>query len=150
MARVKDYQHILIATDATPDSDVVALRAARTAEFYGSRITLLHVLEHLPTDIPVTPVPPEGVDKIECFRNDARKALEALAGRTALSTAEISVAVTADSARKEITRFAREQDVDLIIIGADERHGIALFQGATTDGVIHKAHCDVLVVHIGV
>jgi hypothetical protein len=35
MAQVKDYQHILIATDATTDSDVVGLRAARTAEVYG-------------------------------------------------------------------------------------------------------------------
>jgi len=145
---MKDYKHILIATDATPDSDLVAIRAARTAEVYGASITMLHVLEHLPTDIPVEPVPPEGVDKIEWFRNYARKTLEALAERTGLSVARISVAVTPDSARKEITRFAHEQDVDLIIIGAHERHGIAFFHGATTDGVVHKAPCDVLVVHI--
>jgi universal stress protein A len=139
---------MLIATDATADSDRVASRAARIAQIYGSRVTLLHVLEHLPTDIPVEPVPPEGVDKIEWFRNHALNKLEALADRTGLSAAGITVAVTADSARKEIVRFAQEQDVDLIIIGAHERHGIVFLHGATTDGVVHKAPCDVLLVHI--
>ncbi len=145
---MNDYKHILIATDGTPDSDRVVGRAARTAELYGSRITLLHVLEHLPTDMPVEPVPPEGVDKIEWFRNHARDNLEALAARTGLSAAEIAVAVTADAARKEITRFAQEQGIDLIVIGAHERHGISFFHGATVDGVVHKAPCDVLLVHI--
>jgi universal stress protein A len=139
---------MLIATDATADSDRVASRAARIAKIYGSRVTLLHVLEHLPTDIPVEPVPPEGVDKIEWFRNHALNKLEALADRSGLSAAGITVAVTADSARKEIVRFAQEQGVDLIIIGAHERHGMAFFHGATTDGVVHKAPCDVLLVHI--
>lgn len=145
---MQDYQHMLIATDATADSDRVASRAARIAKIYGSRVTLLHVLEHLPTDIPVEPVPPEGVDKIEWFRNHALNKLEALADRSGLSAAGITVAVTADSARKEIVRFAQEQGVDLIIIGAHERHGMAFFHGATTDGVVHKAPCDVLLVHI--
>lgn len=145
---MQDYQHILVATDAADDSDKVAGRAARTAALYGSRITLLHVLEHLPTDIPVEPVPPEGVDKIEWFRNHALNKLEVLADQTGLSAAAITVAVTTDSARKEIIRFAQEQQVDLIIIGAHERHGIAFLHGATTDGVVHKAPCDVLLVHI--
>ena len=145
---MNDYQHILVATDATPESDRVAIRAARTAALNGSKITLLHVLAHMPTDMPVEPVPPEGVDKIEWFCNDARNNLEALARRTGLSAVDIAVEVTADSAKKEIIRFAHEHAIDLIIIGAHERHGIAFLHGATTDGVVHKAPCDVLLVHM--
>jgi universal stress protein A len=38
--------------------------------------------------------------------------------------------------------------VDLLVVGARERHGLALFQGRTADMLIHNAPCDVLVVHI--
>ncbi len=145
---MKDYRHILVATDAMAESDPVAIRAARTAELYDSRVTLLHVLAHMPTDMPVEPVPPEGADKIEWFCNDARNKLEALAQRTGLTTADIAVEVTANSAKKEIIRFAREKEIDLIMIGVHERHGIAFLHGVTTDGVVHKAPCDVLLVHM--
>ena len=48
----------------------------------------------------------------------------------------------------EIIRFAQEHGVDLLIVGARERHGVSLFRGATTDTVVHNAPCDVLVVHV--
>jgi universal stress protein A len=143
---MQDYRHILVAMDATEQSAKIVTRALKLATASGARLSMLKVLEHLPASIPVDPVPPEGVDKIEWFRNHARDELKEFARRLGHSEIEINVAV--GSPKDVIADFAREQAVDLIVVGAHERHGIALLWGSTTDSVLHHAPCDVLAVHV--
>jgi len=50
------------------------------------------------------------------------------------------------SAKHEIVRFAREQNIDLIVAATHGRHGITAILGSTTIGVMHSAPCDVLAV----
>jgi universal stress protein A len=45
-------------------------------------------------------------------------------------------------------RMAKEEDVDLIIVGSHGRHGLALIFGSTSNSVLHGAPCDVLAVRI--
>jgi universal stress protein A len=44
--------------------------------------------------------------------------------------------------------MAKEEDVDLIIVGSHGRHGLALIFGSTSNSVLHGAPCDVLAVRI--
>jgi universal stress protein A len=48
----------------------------------------------------------------------------------------------------EMRRMAKEQNVDLIIVGSHGRHGLALIFGSTSNSVLHGAPCDVLAVRI--
>ena len=48
----------------------------------------------------------------------------------------------------EMHRFAKEQDVDLIVVGTHGRHGFSLVLGSTANGVLHGCVCDVLAVRI--
>jgi len=50
--------------------------------------------------------------------------------------------------RQEIVRFAKEQAVDLIIIGSHGRHGLDRLLGSTARSILNDAPCDVLAVRI--
>ncbi len=143
---MENYKHILIATDSKEQSRQISQRAFKMSRAFGARLSILQVLEHLPADIPVDPVPPEGVDKIQWLQDYARDSLVAVAKDLGMEGADIHVVL--GTPKQEIARFAKEHDVDLIVVGAHERHGIALLRGSTTDSVVHKAPCDVLAVHI--
>ena len=45
-------------------------------------------------------------------------------------------------------RAAQEQDIDLIILGSRERHGLSIMVNFTEDTVLHAAPCDVLAVRL--
>lgn len=145
---MKKYRHVLVATDAESGSGSVCERAIDIASTFDARVSLLRVLGHLPQDVPVEPVPPEGANKIEWFTNNALEDLRALAERHGLPASAASVVVSPDSTDAEIIRFASDHAADLVVVGARERHGLALFHGTTTDSLVHNAACDVLVVHI--
>ncbi len=140
------YQHLLIATDAAEGSEVVAERGLSIAQATGARVTLLQVLEDLPANIPVDPVPPEGVDKIAWITDYTRDKLAGFAERHGLKDPEINVAT--GSVKEAILELAGKQDIDLIIVGAHICHGMAVLRPSTTDKVLHGAPCDVLAVHI--
>jgi len=52
------------------------------------------------------------------------------------------------SPKLELVRIAKENKVDLIIVGSHGRHGLALLLGSTANGVLHHAKCDVLAVRL--
>ncbi len=56
------YRHILVATDFSEFSEPAAQRAAELAQRYGADLTLIHILEHFPEDIPIDSIAPEDVD----------------------------------------------------------------------------------------
>jgi universal stress protein A len=145
---MKNYQHILFASDGTAENEAAGEHAKKLAEVFTARISLLRVLDHLPFDEPVDRVPPEDADQVEWFKQDALESLCGFANRFDIPVAAVNVVVTELSPEHEIIRYARENDVDLIIVGARERHGLSLLRGATTDNVVHNAPCDVLIVHL--
>ena len=145
---MKKYRHILLATDCSAGSRHACEHTAALAGSLGAEVSLLRVLEHLPQDVPNEPVPPEDVDKIEWFTARALEELRQHAVDGGLAAERAHVVVTTDSPESEIIRFVNAHGVDLVVVGARERHGMALFQGRTADNLVHNAPCDVLVVHL--
>jgi universal stress protein A len=47
---------------------------------------------------------------------------------------------------EEIVRIARQEHVDLIMVGSHGRHGLGLLMGSTANRVLHHASCDVMAV----
>ncbi len=56
--------------------------------------------------------------------------------------------VTVGRPESEIHRLAKEQGVDLVVVGSHGRRGIQLLLGSTANGVLHGSECDVLAVRI--
>ena len=49
---------------------------------------------------------------------------------------------------KEVLRVAKDNGVDLIVMGSHGRHGLALLLGSTANAVLHHADIDVLAVRV--
>ncbi|MDB4308535.1 universal stress protein, partial [Porticoccaceae bacterium] len=49
---------------------------------------------------------------------------------------------------QEMHNMAKENHIDLIVVGSHGRHGLALIFGSTSNSVLHGATCDVLAVRI--
>jgi universal stress protein A len=143
------YQHILFAADFSEEAMQVGRRAKEVARLCEARLSLIHVVEDLSLDliggyelIPVLPELPG-----ETLQREARATLGDLAQRLNLADAEQWV-VSAPSTKQGILDTARQQAIDLIVVGSHGRHGLALLLGSTANAVLHGAECDVLAVRI--
>lgn len=144
---VTNYQHILLATDLSVTTEMVALRAADLARRYRARLTLLYVIEHFPEEFPAAAVPPEDIDPTKFFLEDARVKLAALATRIKRKSAKQQVVISSRSARHEIVRAVQNWKIDLIVIGSRGPDLLQGLLGSTASSVLNHASCDVFAVH---
>ena len=139
------YQHVLFATDFSPEAGRAEARAVDIAQKYKARLSLIHVVDYYPAtqlDGGLSIVP----DLEEKMRESAREQLTACAARIPQELSHEHVC--SGSAKLEITRFAEEIGADLIVVGSHGRHGLGLLLGSTANGVLHHAKCDVLAVRV--
>jgi len=142
------YNHILLATDGSAGHEAIGEHARRLAQSFDARLSILRILDHLAFEFSTDPMFPVDADRIEWFTKSAQDSLRTFAEHIGIDAAQTHVRVTPGPAQREIISFAREHNVDLIVVGAHERHGLALFREDTMDKVAHNAPCDVLVVHV--
>jgi len=143
------YQHILCAIDFSGDALEIGKRAKEIAQKYGARLSLIHVVEDVNISLvggyELLPVLPDLPD--EALLQEARAALGTLAQQLEIDHANLSV-VNAISTKEGILGAVQEHQIDLIVVGSHERHGLALLLGSTANAVLHGAPCDVLAVRI--
>ncbi len=137
------YKHVLVGLDLSSESQQVVDTVQRL--FTGARITLMHVQEPLSFayggDIPM--------DLSEVQTQLEEQALNRLRklGEILGATSDDQHVIVGQPAH-EMHRFAKDNAVDLIVVGSHGRHGLALVFGSTANGVLHGAPCDVLAVRI--
>ena len=141
------YNKILVAIDLSPEARLVVTRASEFAQHYGAALTLIHVVEPLVAmeDYELSPALPLEIEKT--LEQRAKNFLVSLVSDLGLSGAETIVNI--GPPKREILNYARDHNIDLIVIGAHGRHGIATLLGSTANAVLHGTHCDVMCVHIG-
>lgn len=138
------YRNVLIAVDLSDDSAAVVRRGLEVAA--GARVSLLHVLEFIPVDPAGEALLPPPVDLEGELLQSARQRLDALCESLGLS--DVPHRVEVGSIKAEIVRVANEEQMDLLVLGSRERHGLALLLGSTEKSVLHKTPCDVLAVRL--
>lgn len=140
------YQHVLLGLDLSPESQQVVDHAKQLFEGKEKKISLVHVQEPLSFayggDIPM--------DLSEIQNQLESQALARLEAFKAAELAgfDVTCHVIIGQPAHEMHRFARENNVDLIVVGSHGRHGLALIFGSTANGILHGATCDVLAVRI--
>lgn len=137
------YQRILAAVDLSQDSRLVAARALEVARATGGSVQLLHVVQLVAME-PMGDMPLVEIDDQMMAR--AREQMLALATELGLPAAACSV--EAGSTRGEIVRCARERNIDLIVLGSRERHGVSLLLHRGEGSLLQAAPCDVLAVRV--
>lgn len=142
------YKHIVCATDFSRDSETACARAIEMANLFGARLTLLHVVENFPEDRSNEIIAPETIDPAEYRKNIAQKGFADLCERLQCAKAHHEILFSMYSAWHEIVRFAGENNVDLIMLGAHGSYDMATLLGSTANGVVNHAPCDVLAVRV--
>jgi universal stress protein A len=139
------YRHILVGLDLSPESTLVVNKVQDLFEGRDTRFSLVHVQEPLSFayggDIPMD------LSEVQTqMEKQARARLDQFCEQLGLTTADRHVLIGQPA--QEMHNFARENGVDLTVVGSHGRHGLALIFGSTANGVLHGATCDVLAVRI--
>jgi universal stress protein A len=140
------YRRILVIVDLTDDSLPIGRRAQAIAARLDAEVEFLHVVEFIPLE-PVGETLMPTVQLENQLVEQARTRLSALAGKLGLPDAHCRVEV--GIVKSDIIRIARERNIDLIVLGSHERHGLSILVNFTEDTVLHAAPCDVLAVRVG-
>jgi nucleotide-binding universal stress UspA family protein len=137
---------VLCAVDFSPASVRALALAQSLAGEAGAKLSVLHVLEPVSVFEPVAATGAgEAVNADQ--RRDARQRLERLIDADTRAFADVAEVVVAGKAYTEILRLAKEQRVDLLVMGAHGgRPGVAVF-GSTAAHVVRAAECPVLTVN---
>lgn len=139
------YRRILAAIDLSDVSRGVGARACELAQASGGTVQLLHVIEFVPVE-PMSDSVVPAVQMDQQLMDLARRRLDTMAQELGLPPSAGSI--EAGSPKSEILRYAREQSIDLIVIGCRERHGLSVLVHRTESSVLHGAPCDVLGVRV--
>jgi nucleotide-binding universal stress UspA family protein len=154
---VELFQKTLVPLDGSEHSLKALEKAAQIAEKFSGKITLIHVYSVQPImmpepstvtslNIPILTGAEVSV-MIEAARKWGNKILEDGEQRIKATNVQVEKLLVEGHAVEEIVRVANEGNFDLIAIGArGVSHMREMLLGSVTDGVIHHAHCPVLVI----
>jgi universal stress protein A len=138
------YKKILVLLDLSDASDKIAAAGQDMAAHSHAAMVLLHVVEFVPAEpMGETLMPTVQVEEDLVLR--ARAKLKDLTARLGL---DATARVEAGNKKSEILRVAKEEAVDLIVLGSRVRHGLGILVNFTEDTVLHAAHCDVLAIRL--
>ena len=140
------YKHILLAVDLTDESREVVDKALELKKRFDARVSIMHVIEPLSlaygSDIPMD------MHSIqEQIQATAETHLQEFSEDLGVAPGDQHLVFGRPEA--EIRNAAKENDIDLIVLGSHGRRGFALLLGSTANGVLHGATCDVLAVRVG-
>jgi universal stress protein A len=139
------YQKLLVLLDLSEDSEQVAIAGRDLAAHSNASMVVLHVVEFVPVEPLGESLMPTVQIEDELIDRSRAKLTEFI---TRLGLARATGRVEAGNTKSEILRVAEEEEVDLIVLGSRERHGLAILVNFTEDTVLHAAHCDVLAVRL--
>ena len=146
---------ILVPHDGTEMSDRAFKKAVELAKVFKAELVLLHVIEHVLEPLPTSLIV-DDKDLINRARRSARRQLEKGWDKMVeVKTHEIerdNVTLHGEcrygSAAEQILRFAKNNKIDMIIMGSHRLKGISKIKalGSVTRKVSESADCPVLIV----
>lgn len=153
------FEKILVPVDGSEHSTKALEKATQIAKKFGGEITLIHVYSASvppiilpePTTISTPGIPiltaAEVSRVVEAARESGDRILREGEKKAKAEGVQVEKKLVEGHAVQEIVKMAKEDNFDLIIIGARGiSHIKEMFLGSVTDGVIHHANCPVLVI----
>ena len=139
-------KQILVPTDFSETSEVAAKYARALAQAFGADLHLMHVLENPYASYdPLSFTPPINFfEELEAQTRD--RLMRVLADWEPLHP-HVDVVTTRGSTFIEIIHYAKEHNIDLIVLGTHGRGPIAhMLMGSVAEKIVRKAPCPVLTV----
>ena len=147
---METYQRILVAVDLSSESEMV-LQKAQLIAGSNAEVHLVYVQE--PMDNVYVGIVPQsaaysGLGDLEAqLGEELKQKLTALGENFNVPSDHLHI--LNGSPAHEIHRFAKENNVQLVVIGTHGQKGLQLLLGSTANAVLHGAGCDVLSVRVG-
>ncbi len=143
-----DLRRILVPTDFSKNSENALRYAVAFADKFAAELHLLHVVQDLalfiPDTVAVSPIAAPPVDQLTAA---VREGLLKVVREHGLEGRPVCPEVREGVPFHEIIRYAKDKDVDLIVMGTHGRTGLAhVLLGSVTEKVVRKAPCPVLTV----
>jgi len=140
-------QRILLPADFSSHSASATKYACELATKFEAELHLLHVLEMHPVTTPDFGMGLDLPRYVEESKSKAEKALDDLLDPNWSNDRQMRKAIVEGSPVKEIVRYARTQNVDLIVISTHGRTGLAhILMGSVAENIVRTAPCPVLTV----
>jgi len=90
------------------------------------------------------------IDQVALYQEletSSRQLLEVLVERLGLKD-RADIHLLNGTPKTELLRFATENEVDLIVVGSHGRRGLDRILGSVAAGIVKRAECDVLTIHL--
>jgi nucleotide-binding universal stress UspA family protein len=148
-ALVLKINSILVATDFSEASSAALRYGTRFARAYGATLHVLHVADDIGSRVLASagPLPDVGQLQADLAAVAQRKLDELVTDEDRAGLRTRGVVVTSPSPARSILMYAKDNPVDLIIVGTHGRSGLAHFLlGSVAEHVVRMAPCPVLTV----
>jgi nucleotide-binding universal stress UspA family protein len=144
-----DYQNILVAFDFSEHSKKAAREARDMATQYGARLQALHVVEQEVHPAFYLKWRESIARELPQIAEEAKESLRSTLGKEGLQDLDVHVEIGDGKAHAEISKFARANEVDLIVMGTHGLSGLdRMLLGSTTERLVRIASCPVLTVKL--
>ncbi len=143
----KDFRRILFPTDFTDVSEEALGAALSLARRYGARLYVVHVV-NIKDEAAGFYVPHLSFEKLDKdMEAGASMMLKDFCLKNIKGFRDYEMHVLKGEPFEEIIAFAEDNKIDMIVMGTYGKTGIdKFFFGSTTERVIRKADCPVLIV----
>ena len=140
---------VLVPTDFSESARHALTYGISFAREYEAELTLLHVVENLTVGYASDLFPVPMAEVFQEISGYARAELAKLGTEARAKNVTVEEVVVQGKPSAEIMRFARETEVDMIVLGTHGKGMLdqALF-GSTTERVVRRAPCPVLTVRL--
>jgi nucleotide-binding universal stress UspA family protein len=146
---IPDYQNIVVAFDFSEHSKQAAREARDMATQYGARLQALYVVEQEVHPAFYLKWRESIARELPQIAEEAKESLRSTLGKEGLQDLDVHVEIGDGKAHAEISKFARANEVDLIVMGTHGLSGLdRMLLGSTTERLVRIASCPVLTVKL--
>src|SRR6188768_3765202 len=136
---------LLVAVDLMNEEPPELKFAVGLARESGGTILLVHVIDYVPTLLPVELPGGYPLPQLDVIRDAVSQKLARMAAKA--GHVEVRTMIEVGGAATQIVEAANREKVDQIVIGSHSRRAVArLVLGSVADRVAHSASCPVTIV----
>ncbi|HAS18298.1 MAG TPA: universal stress protein [Nitrospiraceae bacterium] len=139
-----EFGKILFPTDFSESAENASRYALSLAKKYGSKVYVIHVIE------PFTYTTEFGLDfsaQLKEMEASARRLLDDVAASIKKNNLDVESVLITGEPFVEIIKYARKEQVDLIVMATHGRSGIEhMLMGSVAEKVVRKSPCPVLTI----